>query len=63
MSIEGSSLHGFELICDSCGAYAEGGFDEFMDAVEAKTKLGWIAVRVAGEWQDLCPDCQKGSFE
>jgi hypothetical protein len=49
----------YSLQCDTCGAEAEETFEDFYDAVEWKKDKdnGWKSIRVKGDWEDLCPDC------
>lgn len=50
----------YVLTCDSCGADAEYLFDSFQEAVNWKKDKsnGWASKLDAGDWNDLCPDCQ-----
>jgi len=53
----------FRLICDHCGDECDELFNTFQEAVEYKTDRdnGWVSVKNKnGEWQELCPDCNKG---
>ena len=52
--------HGeFILSCDYCGEEVSG-FDDFYDAVDYKKDNGWKSKKIKGEWNDVCPECQKG---
>jgi hypothetical protein len=52
--------HGeFILSCDFCGEQVDG-FDDFYDAVDYKKDKGWKNKRINGDWNDICPECQKG---
>lgn len=56
-----NNTNGFYLLeCDICGTDAPEVFDSFQDAVDYKKdpENGWKSVKVKGEWQDKCPDCQ-----
>ena len=48
----------FYLICDVC---LEDGlpFASFDEAVAYKKDEKWKSKKIDGEWQDICPDCQK----
>ncbi len=48
----------FTPVCDLCEARLPGEFS-FHDAVQAKKDAGWISRKVDGEWEDVCPDCQR----
>lgn len=48
----------FTPVCDLCEARLPGEFS-FHDAVQAKKDAGWISRKVNGEWEDVCPDCQR----
>ena len=43
--------------CDVCGEELEP-YDDFEDAVAGKKLAGWKSVKVGGEWEDHCPNCQ-----
>jgi len=43
--------------CDICGEELDAEFD-FCDAVAAKKDAGWKSRKTAGEWEDVCCDCQ-----
>lgn len=49
----------YYLTCDICGEEHSVEFDCWDDAVEAKKEDGWKSKRINGEWNDVCPDCQK----
>lgn len=48
----------YQLICDICGEVVKE-FDDFYDAVDYKKDNGWRSRRVIGDWEDVCPECQK----
>lgn len=57
MSIESNGgIH--TPICDLCGEELPSEFD-FYDAVDAKKREGWKSMKVDGEWQDICCECQR----
>ncbi len=61
MSIEKRYENGeqiFSPICDLCGDWLTDEYD-FYDAVTAAKHAGWKSKKIAGEWRDYCPDCQK----
>ena len=47
------------LFCDICDEEADDSFYEFHDAVEYKKQNGWKSMKINGQWQDICPDCQQ----
>ncbi len=49
----------YYLICDICGEAAEPAFWDFHEAVEYKRANGWKSQKHDGDWQDVCPKCQK----
>ena len=62
MSIErfyGAAGKIFTPVCDNCGKELPG-CETFWDAVEEKKDAGWLSARnIWGEWDDVCPDCQR----
>jgi len=48
------------LICDICGEEANETFFDFYDAVQFKRENGWKSQKYNDEWEDVCPECQKG---
>lgn len=57
MSIE--NFHGaYTAVCDCCGDILPPE-DDFYDAVTAKKSAGWKSQKTDGQWEDICPDCQK----
>lgn len=53
------SSNKIELTCDICG-HCVSGFDDFQEAVDYKKENGWKSTRYRGEWEDICPMCQRG---
>jgi hypothetical protein len=56
---------GFVLACDVCGEIARNEhkfdtFPTFQDAVKFKKQNNWKSSKHQGEWEDVCPECQKG---
>ena len=49
----------YNLTCDICGMVEAEPFDYFSDAVDFKKENGWKSQKRYGEWEDVCPDCQK----
>lgn len=47
------------LTCDICGEDASGIFDDLYDAVQYKKDNGWKSQKWNGQWEDVCPKCQK----
>ncbi len=57
MSIERAYSY-YSAVCDRCGNRLPGE-ETFMDAVRSKKRNGWKSRKLdAGEWEDICPDCQ-----
>lgn len=44
-------------ICDGCGKTI---YAEDMDIDSAMRKAGWVRRKNGSEWEDYCPDCQRG---
>ena len=49
----------YTLTCDICGEDAPETFDDFYDAVQYKKDNDWKSQKYKGEWEDVCPECQK----
>lgn len=50
----------YSLMCDiCCDEFKQETFSTFSEAVEFKKNNGWKSKKIDGEWQDICPDCQK----
>lgn len=49
----------FALICDVCCEEAQESFFEFHEAVDHKKLNDWKSQKRGGEWEDVCPECQK----
>lgn len=63
MSIDRRTRYSWFCVCDCCGTEISGGTC-FQDSVAARKKEGWRSIKDdAGEWMDLCPDCQKAMKE
>ena len=46
-------------VCDYCEAQLPAE-ESFQDAVDAKRRAGWKCRKdERGEWEDICPDCQR----
>jgi len=61
MSIEKAGFS-YDLICDVCGEIGHSTFD-FHDAVQFKKVEGWKSQKDSdGDWEDVCPDCQRGEL-
>lgn len=59
MMIEYGENNTIELTCDICG-HCVSGFDSFHEAVDYKKENGWKSQKHKGEWEDICPKCQRG---
>lgn len=46
----------FILVCDVCGKEIE--CDSFNEAIEYKEERDWNAVKIKGEWFDVCSICK-----
>ena len=42
--------------CDICGDTLPLEY-EYEDAVSAIKKAGWVTLKVNGDWENYCPDC------
>lgn len=42
--------------CEECPEYFEAETAQFMDAVDAVKKAGWLIIRTS-EWEHRCPSC------
>jgi len=64
--IEKINTNQFALSCDICcetidahNEHRQRHFDSFHKAVDYKKDNGWKSKKIDGEWQDICPECQK----
>lgn len=57
--IEYGENNTIELTCNICGNSVTG-FDDFQEAVDYKKDNGWKSTRYRGDWEDICPMCQRG---
>ncbi len=57
--------YGFHsLVCDFCGESEITAFENFQEALDFKSESDWETVKVDGELQDMCPECQQhGAFD
>ena len=53
----------YTLTCDICGEDAPESFSNFYEAVQYKKQNGWKSQKYRGEWEDVCPECQKSEVE
>lgn len=59
-----TNIHGiYSLICDVCGDSHPDSFSEFYEAVQAKKDDGWRSRRQNGDWEDVCPECQRAELD
>lgn len=54
-------LGGFVIHCDECSNYIQVDSDEHFwnDVIAAMKEEHWKSVKVYGEFEHICPDCQE----